>query len=76
MDELEAYFEKDKLLERAIEHALLELAAERIGAEIWEWGEVRLVLGLNLMLAEGCSPQIAVRSNQRPLRDNSASILS
>lgn len=59
MDELEAYFGKDKLLERAIEHALLELAAKRVGAEIWEWGEVRLVLGLDLMPGEGYPPHLA-----------------
>ena len=56
MDELEAYFGKDKLLESAIEHALLKLAAERIGAEIWEWGEVGLVLGLDLIADEGRHP--------------------
>jgi hypothetical protein len=64
MDELEAYFGKDKLMARAIENALLELAAERVGVDIWEWGQVGLVLGLDLMLGEGCSPQVAVRSNQ------------
>jgi hypothetical protein len=53
MDELEAYFGEDKLLERAIEHALLELAAKRVRAEIWEGGEVGLLLGLDLVPSEG-----------------------
>lgn len=39
-----------------LQHQLLEATVAIIGAEVWEWGEVGLVLGLDLEQGEGLPP--------------------
>lgn len=53
MDVLQEWFGADRMMADMIEHALLEFAERGIGAEIWEWGEVNLVLGIDLQPDEG-----------------------
>lgn len=62
MDVLQELLGADRMMEDQIEHALLELAVERVGAEIWEWGEVGLVLGIDLQPDEGSWNQTGTNS--------------